>query len=165
MKILWPFPSLFFFQHSDLTSFVPSGSVGSSLYPKPSCKSCRGATELPKRVFNEQNLRVDANCWQTPDGRGQAGDHLQEIQSEHGSGPKEDKGLPSDWRMGEYHRTPAASHTRTQNQDKGFLSFGWRTRDGRWGKAGAEDAKESGSLWWIWSVLACVKFTCSAFEA
>ena len=30
-------------------------------------------------MFNEQNLRVDANCWQTPDGRGQAGDHLQEI--------------------------------------------------------------------------------------
>lgn len=112
------FSESFFFQHSDLTSFVPSGSVGSSLYPKPSCKSCRGATELPKRVFNEQNLRVDANCWQTPDGRGQAGDHLQEIQSEHGSGPKEDKGLLSDWRMGEHHGTPAASRTRTQNKKR-----------------------------------------------
>lgn len=85
-----------FFQHSDLTNFVPSGSVGSSLYPKPSCKSCRGATELPKRVFNEQNLRVDANCWQTPDGRGQAGDHLKETKSEHRSGPEKDKRCPSD---------------------------------------------------------------------
>lgn len=112
-----------------------------------------------------KNLRVDANCWQTPDGRGQAGDHLQERQSEHRSGPKEDTGLPSDWRMGDYHGTPAASRTLTQNQDKGPLFFRSRTRDGRWGKAGAEDAKESGSLWWIWSVLACVKFTCGVFEA
>lgn len=151
----------FFFKHSHLTNFVPSGSVGSSLYPKPSCKSCRGATELPKRVFNEQNLRVDANCWQTPDGRGQAGDPLKEIESEHRSGPQKDKGLPSDLEGGSVTGVQyLAAHSCKIRRKGSWLEDG----NGVGAGGGRRMQRTLGSVWWKWSVSTCVKFTCGAFE-
>lgn len=143
MKILRPsFPILFYFLSFFIFGiliwdFVPSGSVGSSLYPKQAVKVAGELQSCQPGVFNEQNLRVDANCSQTPDGRGHAGDGLQEIKSEHWSGPEEDKRLPSD-------STPI--WFREQEIITGLLEFR-EVQEGfscssRMGKAGAEDSRE-----------------------
>lgn len=45
-------------------------------------------------------MRVNANCLQTPDGRGQAGGHLNEIKSKHWPCLEKEKGLLSDLEEG-----------------------------------------------------------------
>ena len=74
-------------------------------------------------MFNEQNLRVDANCSQTPDGRGHAGDHLKEIKSEHWSGLEKDEQFPSDWES----RRVARDSCSLQKSRRGFstATCGW----------------------------------------
>lgn len=66
-------------------------------------------------------MRADANCSQTPDGRGQAGDHLKEIKSRHWSYLEKEEGLASD-PQGESMGLLQSQCTLTQEQKRSFYS-------------------------------------------
>lgn len=153
MKIVWPYFLILFPHHVLIWDSVPSGSVGSSLHPKQSCRSYRSTS--CRRGSTMSKLKSQAKCPQTPEGRARAGDPLTETKCGPWSSLEKGKGPPSGLEGGS-HGTPqrgcAHSH-KSRTRGLSPPAHGWEA----WGKAGARARRSmaacggNGMSWPVWN--------------